>query len=141
MALLELKHLLGWWHLERRMERFDGVPLGTMVGVARFGPTVEQRLLYRERVLHMPVAAPALAATQSYLYALFDNRLRLHFADARLFVDLLVVGDRTEWGEHACGRDHYRLRFSLLEGRRMKQEVEVVGPRKQYRTHTSWIKK
>jgi Family of unknown function (DUF6314) len=141
MSYFKLKDLLGWWRLDRRVERFDGSLLGTMVGMAHFGPTIDQRLLYRERVVHKPFGAPPLVARQSYLYSLFDNQLRIYFPDGRLFVDLRAMGEETGWGSHQCGQDQYRVRFLLLQKQWLQQEIEVVGPQKQYRTRTAWTKR
>lgn len=143
-ALRLLDALLGQWQLSRVIEQ-EGA---TMQGTAQFTRAAPHVLDYTETGVLALRGGQTLRCVRRYRYTADEQSLVIAFRDGpdegKTFVTLRfhddavqsVVADDT----HHCGNDIYSVRFRLQLPTSYATEIDVTGPRKNYRAVTRYTR-
>ncbi|GGB22854.1 hypothetical protein GCM10011505_00060 [Tistrella bauzanensis] len=143
--------LAGRWQISRAI---TGGSVGQMTGIAIVTAGGPDRLDYAESGQLALPGGPVLDVFRRYTYRLLaDGRIAIDFADGPTsgarFVTLAFVagaegaGDGVEGGWsaadlHHCGDDLYHATMTLNLPDRFSTDIQVTGPRKDYRALTRY---
>ncbi|SMX32256.1 DUF6314 family protein [Octadecabacter ascidiaceicola] len=95
--------------------------------------------IYRE-VGHLIVGDQRFEAERRYLWHEDAERIFVSFEDGRAFHDFdPTLGGQAS--EHLCGEDMYRGAYDFSEWARWSVTWNVQGPRKDYMSTTSYVKR
>jgi Family of unknown function (DUF6314) len=131
--------LLGRWALDRSFDTG-----ARMTGMATFVAGADDDLAYHEQGALLLPDGQAFEAKRRYLFRPRCGGFDVMFAEtpARLFHNVLLrlqdgalIGDAS----HQCGQDHYRSRYEFRPSGTLLVRHDVRGPRKRYRSHTTYI--
>ena len=126
----------GSWQISRQITDFRIVESGTLEGEVTFTPHA-QGLLYTERgTLRFAGGAP-MAAERSYIWSFTDTDVFVAYADGAPFHSFPMTGG-PEATPHLCGEDMYRGTYSFVRFPDWKVTWSVKGPRKDYRSVTTY---
>lgn len=133
---MRLEAFAGGWEVARSIEDRRAGARGRFLGQARFIPA-GQGLDYAETgEMTLGTAAP-VSAMRSYLWRDRGGAIEVSFADGRLFHRFR--SDETAPGaSHDCPPDLYRVRYDFAGWPCWRAEWRVRGPRKDYRSLTTY---
>lgn len=136
--MLTADDFAGAWRVERSIEDRLAGQAGRFEGVARLAPD-GAGLAYREEGRLALGGAPALAASRAYLWRFGPACVEVLFPDGRPFHRFRPEG-QAEGTEHPCGADLYRVHYDFRAWPAWSAAWEVRGPRKGYRTASTYAR-
>lgn len=124
---VQLKDLLGVWHLRRQIadRRLDAV--GSFLGTARFERDAKGALQRETGVLRF-AGGPPMQADRVYRWQEAQGRFLVFFEDGRPFHDFAPYADQR--ATHLCGADTYRVTYDFAGWPFWTSQWTVTGPRK-----------
>lgn len=134
--------LIGDWTLSRVLSP----DIGTMTGTARFRELGPNLLHYREDGQLELATGHVGHAYREYHYCLEDEQIRVCFVEpdtfGRTLHTLRFAGSAVEATDvHLCGQDTYTGRYWFETPDRFTIEMTILGPNKDYSTHTIYNRK
>lgn len=145
-AAAEILELLsGHWRIDRKIIG-EGA---TLSGDADFAKAADGALAYSEKGVLVLANGQELQAFRKYTYRADSAGLIVEFADGpdkgKTFVELSFVattGNALEARDvHQCGADTYTAHYILDLPDRFQTDIVVSGPRKDYRTISTYSRR
>lgn len=136
-----LDYFQGCWQLQRHIS--DQPP---MSGTAEFtaDPTEPDQLDYLEKLAWQGPAGSSIHAQRAYTYRRTDSGLAIDFADGVSAGALFLAFDFERAHElashHLCIADHYDGRFVFQSETSFELSFQIVGPHKDYRIRTQFLR-
>jgi hypothetical protein len=142
LPIHDLRHYLQHpWCFQRQIVHHHSSQVATIQGTVSWQdvskPDAALTLLYREFGV-IQLATYTGKATQTYAYMFPSNAAaEVYFSDGRFFYTLDLTTDHCKI-RHVCGEDIYDGVFDALSETTYQQIWRVIGPRKDYTSHTTF---
>ncbi len=145
-----LKYFEGTWDISRNMSNFHSPKYnGTAEGEVKITPDPKVGLSYSEKVKVKFANGVEASGTQNYVFQLDKgvvSQYRSKFAGSKELekmysLEFFSNKDRLlAKHEYTCGKDLYRVEYSIYDYNNFVIQYMVTGPEKNYITQTSFIR-